>query len=198
MGLAPLGCGWALWRTPDDLPDELVFNVNYLGGDYPTFNLNFSRPGGPIIAQYYDFVRLGRLGYRRVQEACYASAAFLAREVGRRDPFELVFAGAPTHGICAVTWTLRADCDPGFTLFDLADRLRTYGWLVPAYTLPADRTDLVVQRALVRHGVTRDLVELLVADLDRSLALLDHHPPSRPLSAREAGGFSHDATPLLS
>jgi glutamate decarboxylase len=198
MGLAPLGCGWALWRTPNDLPDELVFNVNYLGGDYPTFNLNFSRPGGPIIAQYYNFVRLGRVGYRRVQEACYASAAFLGAEIGRRDPFELVFAGAPAHGICAVTWRLRANRDPGFTLFDLADRLRTYGWLVPAYTLPADRADLVVQRALVRHGVTRDLVELLVADLDRSLALLESHPPSRPLGAREAGGFSHDATPLVS
>jgi glutamate decarboxylase len=197
MGLAPLGCGWALWRTPADLPEELVFNVNYLGGDYPTFNLNFSRPGGPIIAQYYDFVRLGRDGYRRVQDACYANAAFLAEEIGRRDPFELVFTGNPTRGICAVTWRLRPDRDPGFTLFDLADRLRTYGWLVPAYTLPADCEDLVVQRALVRHGVTQDLVELLVADLDRALALLASHPPSRPLGAHEAGGFNHDATPAV-
>jgi glutamate decarboxylase len=169
MGLAPLGCGWALWREHADLPEELIFNVNYLGGDYPTFNLNFSRPAGPVIAQYYDFVRLGL--------------------------FEVVFDGDPSRGICAVCWHLRADAGVGFNLFDLADRLRTQGWLVPAYPLPADCEDVVVQRILVRHGVSRDLAELLVGDLHRALELLDSHPPSRSLSAREAGGFNHDASP---
>jgi glutamate decarboxylase len=193
MGLAPLGCGWALWREPSDLPEELIFNVDYLGGDYPTFNLNFSRPGGPVIAQYYDFVRLGREGYRRVQQACYATAGYLAQELARTGVFELVFDGAPERGICAVCWRLNEGV--GFNLFDLADRLRTRGWLVPAYALPPDREDLVVQRILVRHGVSRDLAELLVDDLHRALALLDSHPPSRSLSAREAGGFNHDATP---
>jgi glutamate decarboxylase len=195
MGLAPLGCGWAVWREPSDLPEELIFKVNYLGGDYPTFNLNFSRPGGPIIAQYYDFVRLGREGYRRVQEACYATAAYLAQEVARTGMFELVFDGDPLRGICAVCWRLGDGAEAGFNLFDLADRLRTRGWLVPAYTLPPDREDLVVQRILVRHGVSRDLGELLVDDLHRALESLDSHPPSRSLSAREAGGFSHHSTP---
>lgn len=173
----------------------MVFNVNYLGGDYPTFNLNFSRPGGPVIAQYYGFVRLGRDGYRRVQQACYETAGYLAQELGRAGPFELIFDGDPSRGICAVCWRLRDGADVGFNLFDLADRLRTRGWLVPAYALPPEREDLVVQRVLVRHGVSRDLAELLVGDLDRALALLDSHPPSRSLGAREAGGFSHDATP---
>jgi glutamate decarboxylase len=195
MGLAPLGCGWALWREAADLPEELVFNVNYLGGDYPTFNLNFSRPGGPVIAQYYDFVRLGRAGYRRVQHACYDTAAYLAREIERAGPFELVFDGDPAGGICAVSWCLRPGTDPGFNLFDLADRLRTHGWLVPAYPLPPEREDLVVQRILVRHGVSRDLAELLVDDLHRALELLESHPPSRSLGPREAGSFSHNATP---
>ncbi len=195
MGLAPLGCGWALWRESSDLPEELIFNVNYLGGDYPTFNLNFSRPGGPVIAQYYDFVRLGREGYSRVQQACYATARYLAEEVARTGLFELVFDGDPARGICAVCWRLKDDADAGFNLFDLADRLRTRGWLVPAYPLPPNREDTVVQRVLVRHGVSRDLAELLVDDLQRALDSLDSHPPSRSLSAREAGGFNHDATP---
>ena len=195
MGLAPLGCGWALWREKSDLPEELVFNVNYLGGDYPTFNLNFSRPAGPVIAQYYDFVRLGREGYRRVQHACYETARYLAGELARTGLFDVIFDGDPSRGICAVCWRLRTDAGAGFNLFDLADRLRTQGWLVPAYALPAGCEDVVVQRILVRHGVSRDLAELLVIDLRRALELLDSHPPSRSLSAREAGGFNHDASP---
>ena len=68
-GLAPLGVGWVIWREKADLPEELIFNVNYLGGNMPTFALNFSRPGGQIIAQYYNFLRLGREGYRRIHKA---------------------------------------------------------------------------------------------------------------------------------
>jgi glutamate decarboxylase len=191
MGLAPLGCGWALWREPSDLPEELVFNVDYLGGDYPTFNLNFSRPGGPVIAQYYDFVRLGREGYRRVQAACYSTARYLARAIEATGLFDVVFDGDPERGICAVSWRLATS--PGWNLYDLADRLRTRGWLVPAYPLPGDLADVVVQRILVRHGVSRDLAELLVADLHRALELLGSHPPSRSLGQREGGGFNHDA-----
>jgi glutamate decarboxylase len=194
MGLAPLGCGWALWREHADLPEDLIFDVNYLGGDYPTFNLNFSRPGAPVIAQYYDFVRLGLDGYRRVQKACYETAAYLAREIASTGLFELVFAGDPSLGITAVTWRL-GEGGAGFNLYDLADRLRARGWLVPAYSLPPDREDLVVQRILVRHGVSRDLAELLIADIQRALELLESHPPSRSLGPREAGSFNHDAAP---
>ena len=39
--------------------------VNYLGDDMPTFALNFSRPGAQVVAQYYNFLRLGFDGYRR-------------------------------------------------------------------------------------------------------------------------------------
>ena len=196
-GLVYPGVGWAVWRNKEALPEELIFNVNYLGGDYPTFNLNFSRPAGPVIAQYYDFVRLGREGYRRVQHACYETARYLAGEVGRTGLFDVIFDGDPSRGICAVCWRLRPDAGVDFNLFDLADRLRTQGWLVPAYALPANCEDVVVQRILVRHGVSRDLAELLVGDLHRALELLDSHPPSRSLSAREAGGFNHGASPAV-
>jgi len=77
FGLAPLGVGWVIWRDAADLPEDLVFNVNYLGGNMPTFALNFSRPGGQIVAQYYNFLRLGKEGYRKVHMACYETAQFL-------------------------------------------------------------------------------------------------------------------------
>ena len=63
-GLVLPGVGWALWRDADALPEDLVFHVNYLGGDMPTFALNFSRPGAQVVAQYYNFLRLGFDGYR--------------------------------------------------------------------------------------------------------------------------------------
>lgn len=60
FGLAPLGCGWIIWRDKEDLPEELIFKVNYLGGEMSVFALNFSRPGGQIICQYYNFFASGK------------------------------------------------------------------------------------------------------------------------------------------
>jgi glutamate decarboxylase len=189
FGLAPLGVGWVVWRDQAELPEELIFKVNYLGGDMPTFALNFSRPGGQIVAQYYDLIRLGREGYRRILEAGFATARYLADEIGRMGPFEMLYDGR--GGIPALSWKLRDDADVPFTLFDLADRLRVRGWQVPAYTLPPNRQDLAVQRILVRHDLSRDLGDLLLEDYRRALAHLDGHPPTTPLSAAEASGFRH-------
>ena len=92
FGLAPLGVGWVLWRDPADLPDDLIFHVSYLGGDMPTFQINFSRPAGQVIAQYYDFVRLGREGYAAIHDASYEVGRFLAERVPTMGPFELLYA----------------------------------------------------------------------------------------------------------
>ena len=105
FGLAPLGVGWVMWRDADDLPDDLIFNVNYLGGNMPTFALNFSRPGGQIVAQYYNFLRLGREGYRKIHEAGYAIAQYLADEIGKMGPFEIIYDGH--GGIPALAWKLQ-------------------------------------------------------------------------------------------
>lgn len=192
FGLAPLGVGWIVWRTAADLPEELIFNVNYLGGNMPTFALNFSRPGGQVIAQYYNFLRLGREGYEKIQSACYDTAEYLAREIAAMGPFEILFGGDRKAGIPALCWKLKeAEGIGGYTLYDLADRLRSRGWQVPAYSLPADRTDLVIQRILVRHGVSRDLASLLLADLRRSLEFFEKHPVTTSMTAEEAGGFNH-------
>ena len=189
FGLAPLGVGWVIWRDREDLPEELVFDVNYLGGNMPTFALNFSRPGGQIIAQYYNFLRLGREGYRKIHAAGYRNAQYLAGEIARLGPFELVYDGR--GGIPALAWKLADPASAGFTLFDLADRLRVRGWQVPAYSLPPGRSDLVIQRVLVRHDFSRDLADLLLDDLRRALRQLSEHKPASPLTEQEAGGFRH-------
>lgn len=192
FGLAPLGAGWVVWREASDLPEELIFNVNYLGGNMPTFALNFSRPGGQIIAQYYNFLRLGRDGYTKVHSACYETAQYLAMEIAMMGPFEVLFDGDSQKGIPALAWKLRDGAKAGgYTLYDLADRLRSRGWQVPAYSMPANREDLVVQRILVRHGVSRDLASLLVEDMKRALDHFEKHPVSSHLGATEAGSFNH-------
>jgi glutamate decarboxylase len=191
FGLAPLGVGWVLWREPADLPDEMVFWVNYLGGQMRDIALNFSRPGGQVVCQYYNFLRLGRDGYRKIHSACYASAKYLAAEIAKMGPFEIIFDGDVQRGIPAVSWKIKDGTDPGFSLFDFADRLRVRGWLVPAYTLPSDCNKQAVQRILVRNGVSYDLCSLLIRDMHAALEHFKAHPVQTPLTSEEASGFHH-------
>ncbi|WP_028476219.1 glutamate decarboxylase [Nocardia sp. CNY236] len=192
-GLAPLGCGWAMWRDRKDLPDELIFDVDYLGDSMATFNLNFSRPGGQAITQYYDFIRLGRVGYFKVQSAVYRVARHLAAGLHGIEGFELLHDGDPRRGIAAVCWRLTGD--RVFNLYDLSDRLRSRGWLIAAYPLPADRNDETIMRAVIRHGFTIDMADLLLADIVRCTRQLQRRLFSTPLTREEAGGFTHSATP---
>ncbi|WP_249928374.1 pyridoxal-dependent decarboxylase, partial [Escherichia coli] len=120
FGLAPLGCGWVIWRDEEALPQELVFNVDYLGGQIGTFAINFSRPAGQVIAQYYEFLRLGREGYTKVQNASYQVAAYLADEIAKLGPYEFICTGRPDEGIPAVCFKLKDGEDPGYTLYDLS------------------------------------------------------------------------------
>lgn len=191
FGLAPLGVGWVLWRQTSDLPEEMVFWVNYLGGNMRDLTLNFSRPGGQVVCQYFNFLRLGREGYRKVHGACYATAQYLAREITRLGPFEILYGGDDQSGIPAVCWKIREGSEVNFSLYALADRLRVRGWQVPAYTLPAHCQDITVQRILVRHGVSRDLADLLLENIRESLAFLESHPGHAVLSGEEASGFHH-------
>jgi glutamate decarboxylase len=191
FGLAPLGVGWVVWRDAADLPEELIFNVNYLGGNMPSFALNFSRPGGQIVVQYYNFLRLGREGYRKVHQSCYDTAMYLAAEIDKLGHFDIINGGSPQEGIPAVSWKLKDGVDHGFTLFDLADRLRTRGWQVPAYTMPPNREDLPIQRILVRVGFSRDEASLLMDDYRDAIAHFDKHPITVPMSEEEAGAFHH-------
>jgi glutamate decarboxylase len=178
FGLAPLGVGWVIWRDVTDLPEELIFRVDYLGGNMPTFALNFSRPGGEIIAQYYNFIRLGREGYRCVQQACAETAQYLAAQIAKLGPFELLYDGR--GALPVVAYTLK-DSGGTFSLYDLSDRLRMRGWQIASYPLPPNRQDTVVQRILIRQGVGREMASVLVDDMRRALEHFACHPcaPSR-------------------
>jgi glutamate decarboxylase len=191
FGLAPLGVGWIIWRDVAELPEDLIFHVSYLGGDMPVFQINFSRPAGQIAAQYYDFVRLGREGYRRVHMAAYDTGRYLAEQIATMGPFELICDSDPRTGIPAVAWRLAEGADPGYTLYDLADRLRIRGWQVPAYPLTGNVSDVAVQRILVRQGVSRDLASILLNDLRTAIDHFTAHPITVSMSAQEASGFSH-------
>ncbi|MFI6943721.1 glutamate decarboxylase [Streptomyces sp. NPDC050418] len=166
-GLAPLGVGWVVWREPELLPGELVFYVDYLGGNMPTFALNFSRPGGEIIAQYYLFLRLGREGYRRTQQNCLDTAAYLGEEVAKLGPFTLLYDGH--GGLPGISYTLTDPEHSPFTLYNLSAKLRERGWQVAAYPLPANRQETVIHRILVRREISHDKASLFLDDMRRAV-----------------------------
>jgi glutamate decarboxylase len=193
FGLAPLGVGWVIWREASDLPEGLIFHVNYLGGDMPTFALNFSRPGGQVICQYYLMLRLGMDGYRRVHQNCYDVAEYIARQIAELGPFELLFDGDCRTGIPAVSWTMPEHARGRYSLFDLSERLRGRGWQVAAYTMVPNISEMTVMRVLVRHGFSHNFAEALLGDMRRSMQYFRAHPVAKPMTAAEGATHSHDA-----
>ena len=167
-GLVYPGVGWIVWRDKDALPEDLIFWVNYLGDNMPTFALNFSRPGAQVVAQYYNFLRLGFDGYRRVQGYSRDVATRLSAEIDKLGPFELLTRG---DELPVFAFKLK-DSVENYTVFDVSNALRSRGWQLPAYTFPANRTDLAALRVVVRQGFTHDLADLLLADIQRELRLL--------------------------
>ena len=137
-GLVYPGVGWAVWRNKEALPKELVFDVNYLGGNMPTFSLNFSRPGSEVVAQYFMLCSLGREGYREVMQGAQNVAVQLSASIAEMGPYELISEG---RELPVFAFRLR-DRVENYTVFDVSDRLRQRGWLVPAYTFPENLTDM--------------------------------------------------------
>ena len=169
-GLVYPGLGWVVWRDAQWLPEDLVFKVSYLGGEMPTFALNFSRPGAQVLLQYYLFLRLGFEGYRAVQQASQDVAKFLAAGIAKLDAFELWNDGSD---IPVFAWRLKDGHTENWTLYDLQDRLRMRGWLVPAYPMPADLEQITVQRIVVRNGLSMDLASDLLDAITAEVAHLD-------------------------
>jgi glutamate decarboxylase len=185
-GLVYPGVGWVVWRSSEALPEELVFHVDYLGGEMATFALNFSRPGAQVVAQYYNFLRLGREGYRRIQQAGRDVARTLARDVEKLGPFELLSGG---DALPLFAFKLRDEI-ASFTVYDVSEALRCRGWLVPAYRMPPDIHEIAVLRVVVRNGFSYDLGRLLLDDLRRVLERLEKHGGT-PVDERRRTGFHH-------
>ncbi|MFD8215303.1 glutamate decarboxylase [Streptomyces sp. NPDC059697] len=186
-GLVYPGVGWALWRTEAELPEELVFRVNYLGGNMPTFALNFSRPGAQVVAQYYTFLRLGREGFRAVQQTTRDLARGLAERIEALEDFRLLTRGDELPVFAFTT----APHVTAYDVFDVSRRMRESGWLVPAYTFPANREDLSVLRVVCRNGFSVDLADLFIEDLSRLVPQLRKLPHPLTQDKEAATGFHH-------
>lgn len=160
-GLVYPGIGWIIWRDSACLPEELIFKVNYLGGEMPTFALNFSRPGAQVAAQYYNFLRLGRSGYRAVQQQSRDTADWLAKEIGGLGPFTVL----PNKGGIPAFAFKFASPERAMDVYGVSESMRTKGWQLPAYAMPPDLEDTHVLRIVVRNGFGRDLAEIFLAHL---------------------------------
>lgn len=187
-GLVYPGVGWVVWRNKAVCPESLIFHVSYLGGDMPTLALNFSRPGAQVLLQYYQFLRLGFEGYRRLQQDSLDVAQYLSSQIAEMGPFELISKG---DTIPVFAWRLKEGATNNWDLFDLADRLRMRGWLVPAYPMPDDISDLVVQRIVVKVGLSRDLAGYLLTAIKEEVAALEALKFPLPREAEPNKMFIH-------
>jgi len=168
-GLVYPGVGWLLFRDRSDFPQELVFDVNYLGGVMPTYTLNFSRGSAPIIAQYYNFLRLGRKGYCEIMSNLVANTKYLSDKMIMTGKFEPV---GDKLCIPAVTVKLKEDIT-AYTVYDISEKLRERGWVVSAYSLPPNAQDISVLRIVVREHFSRDMAGLLLKDIEKAVAALE-------------------------
>jgi glutamate decarboxylase len=185
-GLVYPGVGWIIWRDAAALPEDLIFWVNYLGDNMPTFALNFSRPGSQVVAQYYNLLRLGFDGYRRVQGYAREVATSLSSRIAELGPFRLLTKG---DELPVFAFTLEDGID-NYTVFDVSNAMRERGWQLPAYTFPKNRTDLAALRVVVRQGFGNDMADLLIADLQRQLPRLQAQ--AAPVhGVEEAAAFHH-------
>ena len=178
-GLVYPGVGWVLWRDKASLPEDLIFHVNYLGGDQPTFNLNFSRPAAFVIAQYYNLVRLGMEGYQQVMQGLKLLADHLTDELTAMPDFVMM---SRKETLPVVVFQVKEGV--GFDAFELSDKLRQYGWVVPAYSMPKNAEHVAALRVVIREGISHDLVNALVADIKRSVDALKN-------GKRQAQAFGH-------
>ncbi|MBO3334845.1 glutamate decarboxylase [Clostridium perfringens] len=187
-GLVYPGIGWVLWRDKEYLPQELVFDVSYLGGKIPTMAINFSRSASQIIGQYYNFLRYGFEGYRQIHQRTKDVAMFLASELEKTGLFQIYNNGENLPIVC---YKLRDDVNVDWTLYDLADRLLMKGWQVPAYPLPADLQDTIIQRIVCRSDLSHNLAELYLRDLKAAIEDLNNARVLNQKVKSGVQGFTH-------
>jgi glutamate decarboxylase len=159
-GLVYPGLGWLIFRDEKDVPKDIVFNVNYLGGQMPTYTLNFSRGSSMVIAQYYNFLRLGRVGYAKIMTNITENAKCLSEKILSTGYFDSL---NPDQLLPVVAVKLKNQ--ENFTLYDLSDKIREKGWIISSYTLPPNAQDTVIMRVVVRENFSRDMCDILYSDI---------------------------------
>jgi glutamate decarboxylase len=186
-GLVYPGVGWAIWRDKEALPRNLVFDVNYLGGHMPTFSLNFSRPGSEVLAQYFMFMSLGRSGYTEMMQNLQEVALHISYGVSDLKVYDLISRG---DELPVFAFALKPEIK-NYTVFDISDRLRQRGWLVPAYNFPENRQDLSVLRVVVRAGMHVEMADNLLEFLAEQTRELQELKWPLPRPAVEHAAFAH-------
>ncbi len=186
-GMVYPGLGWVIWRKAEYVPEDLIFHVSYLGGDMPTLALNFSRPGAQVLLQFYLFARLGRSGYKAVQQLSQDMALHVSSAIAEMGPFELITKGDDLPVFC---WKLKKGYTDKWDLQDLSERLRLSGWQVPAYPLADNLADQWVMRIVVRTGMLPTKMDLLVEQIEEAVAYLDALEGPLPREGR-TGGPTH-------
>jgi glutamate decarboxylase len=180
FGLVYPGMGTLVFRDASDLPEELVFHINYLGGDMPNYSLNFSRASNTVVLQYFNFLRLGRAGYERIVAGALANAQAVGRELAQIDGLELLNDGSLFPIV-----VMRASDPQETDLVTLSHLLRERGWIVPAYTLPANAEHITVLRIVVKENFSRDMGETLADDVANAMRTLAvGGPPAHPRRPR--------------
>ena len=172
FGLVYPGLGWVIWRDKSYLPEEMSFSVNYLGAEVTQVGLNFSRPAAQVLGQYYNFIRLGREGYTRVQQNSMEIARYCHKRIGEMKCFEN-YSDEVVNPL--FVWSLSQEYikNAKWTLYDLQASLQQSGWMVPAYSLPKNIEDIVVMRIVVRQGMSRDMADMLLRDIENAVKELD-------------------------
>ncbi|CAG8495381.1 2172_t:CDS:10 [Ambispora gerdemannii] len=169
-GLCYAGIGWAIWRSAEYLPKELIFNINYLGSDQASFTLNFSKSAAHVIAQYYVLIRLGRKGFTSIMHNITNTADHLIERLEKTGRFEIL-SERGGRGLPLVAFRLKKEYH--YNEFDIANRLREHGWIVPAYTMAPHAEHIKLIRVVVREDFTLHRCDDFIRDLLNTLSLLD-------------------------
>src|SRR6266511_283749 len=174
FGLVYPGIGWLIFREKSDLAEDLVFYENYLGKTDATFTLNFSTGSSMVIAQYYNFVRFGKAGYRRIMEIMQENARSLASDIEGLGKFQVI--GKDEETLPLVAFNLAEE--HAYDEFDIAFQLAAErSWMLPAYTMPPNAQDVKMMRALVKLSLSRSLVNTLAGDITAAIKTLDKKGP---------------------
>lgn len=168
-GLVYPGIGWMIWREESEFPEELIFKVNYLGGWMPTFTLNFSCNSIGVIAQYYNFLRLGHEGYKKIMENCLSNAQYLAELLEGSGKFEMI---NKSQKLPIVAVSLKQEIK-GYSVYDLSHKLRERGWVMAAYTMPPNAEEVELMRVVVKENFSRDMADILYRDIMNACEALE-------------------------
>ncbi|GLJ25538.1 hypothetical protein SUGI_0489140 [Cryptomeria japonica] len=186
-GLVYAGIGWVIWRGKQDLPEEFIFHINYLGADQPTFTLNFSKGASQVIAQYYQLIRLGYERYKRIIENCRANAKYLCDSLIRTGRFNML---SKEVGVPLVAFSLKDKLK--YNERDISEHLKRFKWVVPAYNMATDAQHITLLRVVIREAFSRSLADRLVQVIRTVLNELDSLP-LKPKKEKEKGGKFHAA-----